>query len=72
MGERKGAYKALVERPEGRRPLERHRPRWAVGVKMDLREVDWGGGGSTDRINMAKNRDRWRALVNAVMNLRLP
>jgi hypothetical protein len=55
--------------PEGRRPLERPRRRWEDNIKMDLREVGWG---SMDWINLAKDRDRWRALVNAVMNLRVP
>jgi hypothetical protein len=69
MGERRGAYRALVGKPEGRRPLERPRRRWEDNIKMDLREVGWGG---MDWINLAQERDRWRALVNAVMNLRVP
>jgi hypothetical protein len=69
MGERRGAYRALVGKPEGRRPLERPRRRWEDTIKMDLREVGWGG---MDWINLAEDRDRWRALVNAVMNLRVP
>jgi hypothetical protein len=69
MGERRGAYRALVGKPEGRRPLGRPRRRWEDNIKMDLREVGWGG---MDWINLAQNRDRWRALVNAVMNLRVP
>jgi hypothetical protein len=69
MGERRGAYRALVGKPEGRRPLGRPRHRWEDNIKMDLREVGWGG---MDWINMAQDRDRWRALVNAVMNLRVP
>jgi hypothetical protein len=69
MGERRGAYRALVGKPEGRRPLGRPRRRWEDNIKMDLREVGWG---SMDWINLAQDRDRWRSLVNAVMNLRVP
>jgi hypothetical protein len=69
MGERRGAYRALVGKPEGRRPLGRPRRRWEDNIKMDLREVAWGG---MDWINLGQDRDRWRALVNAVMNLRVP
>jgi hypothetical protein len=69
MGERRGAYRAMVGKPEGRRTLERPRRRWEDNIKMDLREVGWGG---MDWINLAQDRDRWRALVNAVMNLRVP
>jgi hypothetical protein len=69
MGEGRGAYSVLVGRPEGRRTLGRHRRRWEDNIKMDLQEVGWGG---MDWIDMAKDRDRWRALVSAVMNLRVP
>jgi hypothetical protein len=69
MGERRDAYRALVGKPEGRRPLGRPRHRWEDNIKMDLREVGWGG---IDWINLAQDRDRWRALVNAVLNLRVP
>jgi hypothetical protein len=69
MGERRGAYRALVGKLEGKRPLERPRRRWEDNIKMDLREVGWGG---MDWINLAQDRERWRALVNAVMNLRVP
>jgi hypothetical protein len=69
MGARRGAYRALVGKPEGRRPLGRPRRRWEDYIKMDLREVGWG---DMDWINLAQDRDRWRALVNAVMNLRVP
>jgi hypothetical protein len=69
MGERRGTYRALVGKPEGTRPLGRPKRRWEDSIKMDLREVGWG---SMDWINMAQDRDRWRALVNAVINLRVP
>jgi hypothetical protein len=69
MGERRGAYRTLVGKPEGRRPLGRSRRRWEDNIKMDLREVGWGG---MDWINLAQDRDRWRALVNEIMNLRVP
>jgi hypothetical protein len=62
-------YRALVGEPEGSRPLGRPRRRWEDNIKMDLREVGWGGA---DWINLAQDRDRWRAVVNAVMNLRVP
>jgi hypothetical protein len=69
MGERRGAYRVLVGKLEGRRPLGRPRRRWEDNIKMDLQQVGWGG---MDWINVAQDRDRWRALVNAVMNLRVP
>jgi hypothetical protein len=69
MGEERGAYRILVGRPKGRRPLEIPRHRWEDNIKMDLQEVVWGG---TDWIDMAQDRDRWRALVSAVMNLWVP
>jgi hypothetical protein len=69
MGEGRGAYRILVWRPEGRRPLGRLRRRWEDNIKMDLQEEGWGG---MDWIDMAQNRDRWRAVVSAVMNLRVP
>jgi hypothetical protein len=70
MGEGRGAYRVLVGRPDGRRPLGRPRCRWEENIKMDLQEVGWGGG--MDWIDMAQDWDRWRAVVNAVMNLRVP
>jgi hypothetical protein len=59
----------LVGKPEGKRPLRRPRRRWADNIKMDLSEVRWGGMDST---GLTQNRDQWRALVNTVMNLRVP
>ena len=59
----------LVGKPEGKRPLGRPRCRWEDNIKMDLQEVGYGG---MDWIELAEDRDRWRALVNAVMNLRVP
>jgi hypothetical protein len=69
MGEGKGVYGVLVGRPERKRPMGRARRRWEDNIKMDLREV---GCGSMDWFELVQNRDRWRALVNAVMNLQVP
>jgi hypothetical protein len=69
MGELWDAYNILVGRPEGRRPLGRPRRRWEDNIKMNLREI---GFGDVDLINLAQDRDTWRALVNTVMNLRVP
>jgi hypothetical protein len=66
MGEKRGAYRILVERPEGRRPLGNPRRRWEDNIKMK----HWDGG--MDWTEVAQDRDRWRALVTAVMNLRVP
>ena len=68
MGERGGAYRVFVAKREGKRPLERPRRSWEDNIKMDLQEV---GCGSMDWIDLAQDRDRWQALVNAVMNLRV-
>ena len=68
MGEEREVYRILVGKPEGRRPLGRPRRRW-VDIRMDLREV---GCGYMDWIGLAQDRDRWRTLVIAVMNLRVP
>jgi hypothetical protein len=65
----RGAYNILVGRPEGRRPLGRPRRSWKDNIKMDLREI---GLGDVDRIYLAQDMDKWRALVNTVMNLRVP
>jgi hypothetical protein len=66
MGEGRNVYRVLVGKPEGKRPFERPRRRWEDGIKMDLREVGWGG---VEWIQLAQDRDRWRAVVSAVMNL---
>jgi hypothetical protein len=67
-GER-DAYRILVGKPEGKRPLERPGHGWDDNIKMDLREIGWGGMDCTD---VAQDRDQWRALVHTVMNLRVP
>jgi len=69
MGEEKCVYRVLVGEPEGRRAMGRPRRRWEDNIKMDLQEV---GCGLMDWIELAQNRNRWRALVNATMNLRFP
>jgi hypothetical protein len=69
IGEVRGAYNILVGRPEGRRALGRPRRRWEDNIKMDLREI---GFGDVDWINLAQDRDRWLALVNTVMSIRVP
>jgi hypothetical protein len=69
MGAKRNAYRILVGNPEEKRPLGRPRRRWVNNIKMDLREIEWDGG---DWINLAQDRDQWRALVRAVMNLRVP
>jgi hypothetical protein len=69
MGEGRGLYRVLVGKPERKRPLGRPRRRWKNNIKMDIQEVEYGG---TDWIALAQDRNRWRALVNAVMNLCVP
>jgi hypothetical protein len=69
MGEVRGAHKILVVRPEGTRPLGRRRRRWEDNIKMYLGEI---GFGDVDWIHWVQDRDRWRALVNTVMNLQVP
>jgi hypothetical protein len=68
MGEYRKVYKVLVGKPEGKRPPGRPRRRWEVGIRMDLREIGLGG---VDWIRLAQDRDRWQAVVCAVMNLRV-
>ena len=69
VGERRGVYRVLVGKPEGKIPLGRPRRRWESIIKMALQEMGCGG---MDWIELSQDRDRWRALVNAVMNLRVP
>ena len=69
MDEERGAYRVLVGKPKGKRPLGRPRHRWVDNIRMDLQEVE---GGYVDWIGLAQDRDRWRTLVSAVMNLRVP
>jgi len=68
MGEGSGVYRVLVGKPEGKRPLGRSRRRWEDNIKIDIQKV---GCGVMDWIDLAQDRDRWRALVNAEMNLRV-
>src|SRR5215469_13420277 len=68
MGEERGVHRVLVGKPEGKRPLWRPRRRWEDNIEMDLEEV----GGVGDWMELAQDRDRWRALVNTVMNFRVP
>jgi hypothetical protein len=69
MGEKKTACRLLVGRPEGKRPLGRPRRRWVDNIKKDLREIGWD---FVDCIDMAQDRDQWKALVNTVLYLRGP
>jgi hypothetical protein len=68
-GEKRNAYRLLVGEPEGKRTPGRPRCRWMDSIKMDLRVIGWGG---MDWIDLAQERDQWRALVNMVMNLQVP
>jgi hypothetical protein len=68
MGEERGVHRVLVGKPEGKKPLGRPRRRWGDNIKMDLQEVGGGGG---DWMELTQDRDRWRALVSTVKNLRV-
>jgi hypothetical protein len=67
--EKRGVYRVLVGKPEGKRPFVRPRHRWEYNIKMDLQDVGWG---SMDWIDLAQDRGRWPALLNAVMSLQVP
>jgi hypothetical protein len=69
MGKEKGVYRVLVRKPEGKRPPRRPRHRWEDNIRIDLQEVGCGG---MDWIGLAQDRDSWRAILNAVMNLKVP
>jgi hypothetical protein len=69
VGEKRNAYRLLVGKPEGKRPLGRPRCRWVNNIRMDLEEVGWG---DVNWIGLAKDRNRWRAVVNSVLNLWVP
>jgi hypothetical protein len=69
MGERRGVYRVLVRKPEGKRPLGRPKRRWEDNIKMDPKEL---GSGGMEWIELAQDRDRWRALVYAEINFRFP
>jgi hypothetical protein len=69
MGEKRNAYRLLVGKPEGKRPLGRPRRRWVDNIRMDIGEVGWG---DVDWIGLVQDKNRWRALVNSVLNHRVP
>jgi hypothetical protein len=69
MREKRDLYRLLVGKPEGKKPLRRPRRRWVDNIRMELGEKGWGG---VDWIGLAQDRDKWRALVNVVMNFQLP
>jgi hypothetical protein len=68
MGEKRNAYRLLMGKSKGRRPLGRPRRRWVDNIKMDLGEIGWGGA---DLIDLSKDRDKWNAIVNTVINFLL-
>jgi hypothetical protein len=69
IGAKRNVYRILVGKPEGKRPLGRPRRWWVDNTKMDLKEIGWG---DMDWIDLAQDRDQWRALVNTIMNFRVP
>jgi hypothetical protein len=69
MREKRNTYRILIGKPEGKKPLERSRRRWVDNIKMDHREIGWDG---MDWIDLAQDKNQWRALLNTVMNLRVP
>jgi hypothetical protein len=69
LGKKRNSYRLLVGKPKGKRPLGRPRRRCVDNIRMDLGEVEWG---DVDWIDLAKDRNRWRALVNSILNLRVP
>jgi hypothetical protein len=69
MGDKRNAYRILVGKPEGKRPLGKPRRMWEDNIRMDLREIGWSG---IDWIDLAQDKDQWKAVVNMVMNFRVP
>jgi hypothetical protein len=69
LGEKRNSYRILARKLEGKRPLERTRHRWEDNIKMDFREIGWG---AMDWIDLAQDREQWRATMNMVMNLWIP
>jgi hypothetical protein len=68
-GERRGSYSVLVGKPNGKRPIGRFRRRWEDNIKINLKSISWE---TVDWIDLAQDRDKWRDLVDAVMNFRVP
>jgi hypothetical protein len=69
MGEKRNAYRILVGKPQGKKPLGRPRCRWVGNIEIDIREIGWD---SMDWLDLVQDSDQWRALVNTVINLRIP